>query len=813
MPPAKRGRPPNLTVQVDSIKRPGQSNTIIELVTPVDLVDDLEEIDLQSSSPSSSSSSSLTSYPSNAETDSDAALDDLSKDLAALEQLRQSVEKNLRLRPLRSAASVHGFASSSPFTRQSSSSPYSAWSEFSDQRTPSPTGSASPASAYFTPLSELRATPLSAYYVDTDRWRLASIDTSLKTLQPASGMDPAVLVARLSASNRPILIDTRPVASFLSSRLERSINMAIPSLILKRCRKPNGGFHDFDALHQYITTEDGKRIWDDMISSGEWDGDVILYDETMDEKDRHNPQSTVWVLVEVVQPLLDNGSVDYLEGGLAAARQHPYLQQLIITDDGMDISSQNDLSTNNRNKGGLFQLDVASAGHSRNLPEVEQMPSSPAVGMPLDSHPWSKFADYATPSPPPSQTIFSLPSTPRRPSIPTLRKIDTSSAERLNAGMPKLQVRTVPTKAATLAAPPMHGHDSSSIRSRSRSPSHLNLAFSNNSPPKSARLLSPQSNSSSELLPPPSPSFTQSSTPRTPVTPMPRSPSTARPDSSQPPTTEEDPYPVFTVSTILPNFLYLGPELTAEEHVEELLSLGVKRILNIAFECDDDHGLHLRERFERYVRIPMRDTVEEDNITRGVRDVCELLDDARLHSAPTYVHCKAGKSRSVTAVMAYLIHANHWTLSKAYSFVLERRKGISPNIGFVSELMTFEEQELGGKSVGVIKAVPGNGENDGEDSSASSSGLNTNYQVVLGGRRPQNVRESLPPVFTREHSFNIVPVPTADDTAAIGDSGQEMEIKDASGRYRHARRAPVDVATLQPLRRVSKAGLESTICS
>jgi len=291
---------------------------------------------------------------------------------------------------------------------------------------------------------------------------------------------------------------------------------------------------------------------------------------------------------------------------------------------------------------------------------------------------------------------------------------------------------------------------------------------------------------------------------------MPRSPSTARPDSSQPPTTEEDPYPVFTVSTILPNFLYLGPELTSEEHVDELLSLGVKRILNIAAECDDDHGLRLRQRFERYVRIPMRDTVEEDNITRGVREVCELLDDARLHSAPTYVHCKAGKSRSVTAVMAYLIHANHWTLSKAYAFVLERRKGISPNIGFVSELMTFEEQELGGKSVGVIKITPNNSEQDGEDTAGSGSGVGTNYQVALGGRRNQHIRESLPPLFTREHSFNIVPVPTAGDTAAIGDSGQEMEIKDATGRYRHARRAPVDEATLQPMRRVSKAGLESS---
>lgn len=59
--------------------------------------------------------------------------------------------------------------------------------------------------------------------------------------------------------------------------------------------------------------------------------------------------------------------------------------------------------------------------------------------------------------------------------------------------------------------------------------------------------------------------------------------------------------------------------------MEELKRLGVKRILNLAIECDDDKGLELRERFEKYARIPMRDTVEEDNIAKGVREVCEIL--------------------------------------------------------------------------------------------------------------------------------------------------------------------------------------------
>ncbi|KAJ7235827.1 dual specificity phosphatase [Mycena rebaudengoi] len=275
----------------------------------------------------------------------------------------------------------------------------------------------------------------------------------------------------------------------------------------------------------------------------------------------------------------------------------------------------------------------------------------------------------------------------------------------------------------------------------------------------------------------------------------------------------EEPFPEFSISTIPPSFLFLGPELTTPAHVAELHALGVRRILNIAAECDDDHGLHLiRTVFEHYVKIPMRDTVAtvaEENIARCVKEVCDILDDARLHSVATYVHCKTGKSRSVTAVMAYLIHANHWTLSRAYAFVLERRKGISPNIGFVSELMTFEEEELGGKSMGVQLSAEG-GATDQQDHGHGHA----NYRVTAGNRRGGHVRESLPPsADAMLADFGSTMSAGLDVRGAMGDAGQEMEIKDASGRYRHARRAPVNETTLQPLRRVSKAGLESSAYS
>ena len=193
--------------------------------------------------------------------------------------------------------------------------------------------------------------------------------------------------------------------------------------------------------------------------------------------------------------------------------------------------------------------------------------------------------------------------------------------------------------------------------------------------------------------------------------------------------------------------------------------------------------------------------------------------------------------------MAYLIHANRWTLSRAYAFVLDRRKGISPNIGFVSELMNFEEQELGNKSNGVQPTAPaGTGDVDMQ----SGFGVAVSNGNVHGRSRA-HVRESLPPSigsgldglmrsnttggimsgglgtgstnggFGEPSSIQNPPVSAGpggslnDVDRMIGDAGQDMEVKDASGRYKHVRRAPVNENTLQPMRRVSKAGLESAV--
>ncbi|KAJ6598679.1 hypothetical protein B0H10DRAFT_2167589 [Mycena sp. CBHHK59/15] len=750
---AKRGRPPNL-----SIAPPKPATIELDSHDDLDSPDDAPLSLDYDSSPDQSPIPLLT-------VDDDS---EISKDLAALEQLRRNVQQNLRLRPIRSKSDLRTKVDL-PKVRLGDSSP---WDTSTDMTSP-----ASSISSYFTPLSDA---PLSARYIGSSP--SSSATRSPTPPRQPEPVDPGVLYDRLCGARRPLLIDTRPPAAHFAFHIRHSINIAIPSLIMKRSRKPgSAAFQSLESLRQFVTTEQGKRDWDLLMRpGGPWDGDVVVYDDEMDPNDTN---TTAWALLPVLAPLLSYGAVAYLAGGISSAGHHPDLETLILSGGDVDYAD------------GLFQLDTNAASRSKALPQIEQQPSrSP---LPLMSSVMSSghvnLVD-ATPSPPPSQVGFRRPPPPpRRPSAPNLRKLDTKSAERL-----KLQVRTVPLRSASLSlAPPSPGLDAP------HSPA-----------PTSSWSLSSPTSSTSEI---PTAYFTPPHTPKAFGFARPPSPATARPDD--PPTTEE-PYPEFAISTILPGFLFLGPELTTPAHVAELRALGVRRILNIAAECDDDHGLRLREVFERYVKIPMRDTVEEENIARGVREVCDILDDARLHSAATYVHCKAGKSRSVTAVMAYLIHANHWTLSRAYAFVLERRKGISPNIGFVSELMTFEEEELGGKSIGV---QPGADGGDGGGGGAHQQG---HYGVAAGGRRGGHVRESLPPAFVASHSSGPEDFGAAlfgggtlsagldgPGRVAMGDAGQEMEVRDAAGRYRHARRAPVDENTLQPLRRVSKAGLESSAYS
>jgi len=137
---------------------------------------------------------------------------------------------------------------------------------------------------------------------------------------------------------------------------------------------------------------------------------------------------------------------------------------------------------------------------------------------------------------------------------------------------------------------------------------------------------------------------------------------------------------------ILP-FLYLG----GEQHASSLRCLdevGITAIFNVAAECE-------RKRFEDkfdYFALKVSDKIEED-IKQFFQPAFDYIDKIRTGGGKVLVHCSAGKSRSPTIVMAYLIQHQQWPLQQAYEYVKTKRR-ICPNLGFMLVLSEFEKSVL-----------------------------------------------------------------------------------------------------------------------
>ncbi|KAF9139974.1 hypothetical protein BG015_001841 [Linnemannia schmuckeri] len=141
-------------------------------------------------------------------------------------------------------------------------------------------------------------------------------------------------------------------------------------------------------------------------------------------------------------------------------------------------------------------------------------------------------------------------------------------------------------------------------------------------------------------------------------------------------------------------------ELVEEEQVAELEKLGIKRVLNMAVNCDDDLWI---QRFGRsgYLKVGLRDHVDQD-LQDSLNEAIKFIASSK---TPIYVHCQAGKSRSVATVIGYLIQEHQWPLKRAYDHVVERRRCMSPNIGFVSQLILLEKRILGSDKANGLVSV------------------------------------------------------------------------------------------------------------
>lgn len=69
-----------------------------------------------------------------------------------------------------------------------------------------------------------------------------------------------------------------------------------------------------------------------------------------------------------------------------------------------------------------------------------------------------------------------------------------------------------------------------------------------------------------------------------------------------------------------------------------------------------------------------------------------FIDECVAAGGRLLIHCVAGKSRSATILIAYLMETHNHSFETAWSLCKEKRPLINPNKGFISQLKDFEKE-------------------------------------------------------------------------------------------------------------------------
>ncbi|XP_069756186.1 dual specificity protein phosphatase 5 [Narcine bancroftii] len=137
---------------------------------------------------------------------------------------------------------------------------------------------------------------------------------------------------------------------------------------------------------------------------------------------------------------------------------------------------------------------------------------------------------------------------------------------------------------------------------------------------------------------------------------------------------------------ILP-FLYLGSAYHASRP-DFLDDLHITALLNVSRNCAEYFKSNYLYKF-----IPVEDSASAD-ISSNFQEAIDFIDHVRHTGGKVLVHCEAGISRSPTICLAYLMKSKQLRLDEAFDYIKERRNTISPNFGFMNQLLHYESETL-----------------------------------------------------------------------------------------------------------------------
>lgn len=109
---------------------------------------------------------------------------------------------------------------------------------------------------------------------------------------------------------------------------------------------------------------------------------------------------------------------------------------------------------------------------------------------------------------------------------------------------------------------------------------------------------------------------------------------------------------------------------------------------------DDSPASACADQFE-YLNIPVIDNCEQ-NLTPYLDEAVAFIRRALAEGGRVLVHCMAGRSRSASLVIAYLMTELHLDLDQALAFVQEKRPIVRPNAAFMQQLRQFHARRVQG---------------------------------------------------------------------------------------------------------------------
>jgi protein-tyrosine phosphatase len=142
------------------------------------------------------------------------------------------------------------------------------------------------------------------------------------------------------------------------------------------------------------------------------------------------------------------------------------------------------------------------------------------------------------------------------------------------------------------------------------------------------------------------------------------------------------------ISPIRNDYLFLSGSKHSSLNREAMDTVGITYVVNMAKE------IHCPFSHLQYLHVKAEDN-ETERLSPHFEMIATFISNARAANGKILVHCHMGRSRSVTALIAYLMLKENMRLQDAWKLVKASRDTVNPNPIFCMELRQLEKDIFG----------------------------------------------------------------------------------------------------------------------